>query len=70
MGEAARKVERMYLTFEEASDMTGMSADALRKAVLRGRLVPDSPARPGGPKCHRFTRETLIAYMEGRARAR
>lgn len=54
-----------WLSIADAAVHTGKSVDALSKAVQRGRLVPDAPARKGLSRGHRFLRETLDAYMTG-----
>ena len=71
MGAAEREqqqqvpVEQKWLTTADAAVYTGMSVNALQKAVLRGHLRPDAPARKGWTRCHRFLRETLDAFVRG-----
>ncbi len=53
-----------WLLLAEAAAYCKMSPDALQKAVERGRLKPDSRARPGRSKLHRFKKETLDRFLE------
>lgn len=65
MGDAAEKLDerKKWLTIGDAALHTGRSVYALHKAIERGQLVPDSPARKGWKRCHHFLRETLDAFM-------
>lgn len=52
-----------WYTLHQAAEYCQMSPAALQKAVERGRLAPDSPARRGRSKVHRFRRETLDRFL-------
>lgn len=69
MGDAAKKavVEQRWLTVADAALYSGTTVSALHKAIERGLLKPDAPARKGGCRSHRFLRETLDAYVCGKA---
>jgi len=54
-----------WLTTEQAAAFGGMSRAALLKAVERGRIVPDSPARKGWTRAHRFRKATISRYLRG-----
>ena len=66
--EAPRKlepVETPWLTTDEAAHYGKMTRGALLKAIERGRIVPDAPARKGWTRVHRFKRETIDLYLMG-----
>lgn len=71
MGDAAKNLDPLagkhWLTMADAALYAGTTVDALQKAVTRGLLRPDAPARKGGCRAHRFLRPTLDAYVMGKA---
>lgn len=63
-GSAARKQDDEWLTTRSAADYAKMSLSAFKMHIARGRIVPDSPARPGF-KEHRFLRSTVDRWLTG-----
>lgn len=59
---AANTADTRFLTTVEAAKYLGITRRVLLGHVSAGRLVPDSPARPGFA-AHRFYRSTLDAFM-------
>lgn len=54
--------DKTLLTMQQAAVYCGLSKQALQRHVSSGRLVPDSPQRPGFAT-HRFKRSTLDAFL-------
>ena len=50
------------LTTKQAAEYLGITRRVLQSHVSAGRIVPDSPQRPGF-SCHRFSRATLDRFM-------
>jgi excisionase family DNA binding protein len=59
----AATIQRQYLTYEEASQYTNISAVTLWRAVRDGRLRPAGPGR-----AVRFRRDELDRFMYSRGR--
>ena len=67
MGAAAKKViETPWLTTPEAAEYCRMEYDAFMKQIQRGNLAPDSWGGRGRTQGHRFRRETLDRFLEGK----
>jgi len=63
MGDAAKLLDE-WMTTSEAAAYAKMSKRALLEHVAKGRLAPDSRARPGF-RHHRFRRSTIDAWLAG-----
>lgn len=63
MGAAEKRVEDEWLTTTEAAAHCKMSKVDLLRHVNRGDLRPDSRARPGVFRSHRFLRSSLDAWI-------
>ena len=57
--------DQQWFTIGEAAEYLRTTAKALQAHVERGKLVPDCPGRAGRTKGHRFSRQTLDAFMRG-----
>lgn len=66
MGNAARIIDTPWLTTIEAAEYCRMKREALLQQVQRGNLVPDSWGGRGRTATHRFKRETLDRFLEGK----
>lgn len=60
----AAKVQQEWFTTVQACAYTNVPRRTLMEHIAKGKLKPDSRARPGF-KVHRFRRATLDAWLMG-----
>lgn len=63
MGAAEKRDDDVWLTTKEAAKYAKMHKRTLLEHIAKGRLKPDSRARPGF-KVHRFRKETLDEWLK------
>jgi hypothetical protein len=57
--------EQVWFTLPEAAEYLRTTRSALQHHVARGTLKPDCHGRRGRMQGHRFSRQTLDAFMRG-----
>lgn len=57
--------EQTWFTLREAAEYLRTTSRALQRHVDRGTLKPDCHGKRGRMQGHRFSRQTLDAFMRG-----